>query len=148
MVSVNEEAPVLARAKIEIDAEPDTVWPYMADIQAWPRWNPDVKDVSLQGELKPGTQFQWKAGPGKITSLLQNVEPPHLLAWTGKIMGINAIHVWKIDVVDFKTIVETEESWEGLVSSAMLDRLQEMLESSLNSGLKYLKAESERISSF
>jgi hypothetical protein len=120
----------------------------MADIEAWPRWNPDVKDVSLQGELKPGTQFQWKAGPGKITSLLQNVEPPHLLAWTGKIMGINAIHVWKIDVVDFKTIVETEESWEGLVSSAMLDRLQEMLESSLNSGLKYLKAESERISSF
>ncbi|BDZ70432.1 SRPBCC family protein [Methanobacterium petrolearium] len=148
MVSVNEEAPVLARAKIEIDAEPDTVWAIMADIEAWPRWNPDVKDVSLQGELKPGTQFQWKAGPGTITSLLQNVEPPHLLAWTGKIMGINAIHVWKIDVVDFKTIVETEESWEGLVSSAMLDRLQEMLESSLNSGLKYLKAESERISSF
>ncbi len=134
--------------KLKLTQEPDTVWAIMADIEAWPRWNPDVKDVSLQGELKPGTQFQWKAGPGKITSLLQNVEPPHLLAWTGKIMGINAIHVWKIDVVDFKTIVETEESWEGLVSSAMLDRLQEMLESSLNSGLKYLKAESERISSF
>jgi len=147
MVSVNKEAPVLARAKIEIDAEPDNVWAIMADIEAWPRWNPEVKDASLRGELKPGTQFQWKAGPGKITSLLQNVEPPHLLAWTGKIMGINAIHVFRIDAVDLKTIVETEESWDGLLSHAMHGRMQEMLESSLNSGLEYLKTEAERVSS-
>jgi len=145
MVKVNEDAPVLAKVEIEIEANLDTVWNIMADIQSWPNWNPDVKDVVLHGDLKPGTHFQWKAGPGKITSVLQNVEPPHLLAWTGKTMGVNAIDVFKFEFVNGKTIVKEEESWEGLLSRAMHGRLQKMLEESLESGLKYLKAEAESL---
>ncbi len=145
MVSVNEEAPVLAKVEIEIEADLDTVWNIMADVESWPNWNPDVKDVVLHGDLKPGTHFQWKAGPGKITSVLQNVEPPHLLAWTGKTMGINAIDIFKFEFVDGKTIVKEEESWEGLLSRAMHGRFQKMLEESLESGLKYLKAEAESL---
>ena len=145
MVSVNDEAPVLVKAEIEIDADPETVWNIIADIESWPHWNPDVKSARLQGEFKPGTQFLWKAGPAKITSLIQDVDPPHTLAWTGKIMGINAIHVWDIQVVDDKTIVQTEESWDGLMSSAMHDQLEEMLEKSLYSALNNLKTECERI---
>lgn len=144
MVSVNEEAPVLARAEIEIDADPGTVWDIMADIEDWPRWNPDVKSTILRGELKSGTSFHWKAGPGKITSVLQDVERPHLLAWVGKTMGVNAIHVFKIEDKDGKTIVKTEESWEGLLSRAMHGKMQEMLEKSIESGLEYLKAEAEK----
>lgn len=147
MVSVNEKAPVLAEAKIEIDADPDTVWDIMADVEAWPNWNPDVKLCLAHGELKPGTQFQWKTGLGNISSVLQNVEPPYNLAWTGKIMGVNAIHVCKIESVDGKTIVQTEESWEGMISSDMHDKMQETLERLLQSCLKYLKAEVERVSS-
>jgi hypothetical protein len=143
MFSVNEEAPVLARAKIQIDADPGTVWDIMADIEAWPRWNPDVKSTVLRGDLKSGTQFHWKAGLGNITSVLQDVERPYLLAWMGKTMGINAIHVWKIEEIDGKTTVETEESWEGLLSRAMHGRMQKMLEDSLKSGLEYLKVEAE-----
>lgn len=145
MVSVNEEAPVLAKVEIEIEADLDTVWNIMADIESWPNWNPDVKDVILHGDLKPGTHFQWKAGPGKITSVLQNVEPPHLLAWTGKTMGVNAIDVFKFEFVNGKTIVKEEESWEGLLSRALHGRLQKMLEESLEAGLKYLKAEAESL---
>jgi hypothetical protein len=145
MVSVNEEAPVLVKAKIEINADPETVWNIIANIEAWPQWNPDVKSARLQGEFKPGTQFLWKAGPAKITSLIQEVNPPHTLAWTGKIMGINAIHVWDIRVVNDKTIVQTEESWDGLMSPAMHDQLEEMLEKSLYSALENLKTECERV---
>lgn len=145
MVSVNEEAPVLAKVEIEIEADLDSVWNIMADIESWPNWNPDVKDVILHGDLKPGTHFQWKAGPGKITSVLQNVEPPHLLAWTGKTMGVNAIDVFKFEFVNGKTIVKEEESWEGLLSRALHGRLQKMLEESLEAGLKYLKAEAESL---
>lgn len=147
MVSVNKEAPVLAKVEIEIDADPNIVWNILADIEAWPNWNGDVESATLNGELKPGTQFQWKAGPGKITSVLQDVEPPHLIAWTGKTLGIKAIDVFKINVVDGKTIVHEEESWEGLLSRAMHGRLQKMLETSLQSGLEALKTEAERISS-
>lgn len=146
MVEVNEKAPVLAKAQIEIVATPETVWNIMADIEAWPSWNPDVKKACLKGELEEGTQFQWKTKVGKITSLLQKVEPPHLLAWTGRIMGINAIHVWRIESKDEKTVVVTEESWEGALSRVMSGRMQTMLEESINSGLQYLKSESERVS--
>lgn len=147
MVSVNEEAPVVARAQIEIDAEAGTVWDVMADIEDWPRWNPDVKLCSLHGKLESGTQFQWKTELGNITSVLQNVEPPYHLTWTGKIMGVNAIHVCKIASVEGKTIVQTYESWEGMVSSNMHDKMQETLEELLQSCLKYLKEETERTSS-
>ncbi len=146
MVKVNEKAPVLAKAKIEIAATPETVWNIMADIESWPNWNPDVKKACLKGELKEGTQFLWKIDVGKITSLLQKVEPPHFLAWTGRIMGINAIHVWKIESIEDKTVVITEESWEGALSRVMSGRMQKMLEESINSGLQYLKSEAERVS--
>ncbi len=145
MVSINEDAPVVAKVQIEIEADLDTVWNIMANIESWPNWNPDVKDAVLHGDLKPGTHFQWKSGPGKITSVLQNVEPPHLLAWTGKTMGINAIDIFKFEFVDGKTIVKEEESWEGLLSRAMHGRFQKMLEESLEAGLKYLKAEAESV---
>ncbi len=147
MVNINEEAPVVAKVKIEIEADPDTVWNILADIEAWPKWNHDIKNATLHGELEAGTQFEWKAGPGKITSVLQNVEPPHLIAWTGKTMGINAIDVFKINAINGKSMVEEEESWEGLISRVMRGRMQEMLEDSLKSGLEYLKTEAERVSS-
>ena len=145
MIKVNEKAPVLAKAKIEIKADPEIIWNIMTDIEAWPSWNPDIKKACLKGELKEGTQFVWKAGPGKITSLLQNVDPPHILAWTGRVMGINAVHIWKIEIIDGKTVVETEESWEGMLSKVMRGQMQKMLENSLNSGLQHLKSEAERI---
>jgi hypothetical protein len=55
MVSINEEAPVVAKVKIEINADPHTVWTILADIEAWPHWNPDIKSVNMDGELKVGT---------------------------------------------------------------------------------------------
>jgi hypothetical protein len=145
MVSINENAPIVAKLKIEINADPETVWNILTDIEAWPKWNPDVKEAILQGELKPGTQFKWKAGPGNIISVLQNIEPPNLIAWTGKTMGINAVDVFKIKPINGKTVVEEEESWEGLISRVMHGRLQKILEKSLKSGLESLKAESERL---
>ena len=147
MVSINENAPVVAKVKIEIEADPDIVWDILTDIESWPKWNPDVKMATLRGELKAGTQFDWRSGPGKITSVLQNVEPPHLIAWTGKMMGINAIDVFKLNPVNSKTEVVEEESWEGLISRVMRGRMQKILEESLKAGLKSLKAEAERVSS-
>jgi uncharacterized protein YndB with AHSA1/START domain len=143
MVSVNRQAPVLARAEIEIEAYPDTVWDIMVNIEDWPRWNPDVKITNLRGELKPSNSFQWKAELGEITSVLQDVEKPHTLTWIAKIMGINAIHTCEIEEKNGKTRIMTEESWEGMISDSMHDKMQEMLEDSLKSCLGYLKIEAE-----
>jgi len=143
-ITVNQRAPVIAAGEIEVKAGPEVVWDIMAAIEQWPDWNPDVTRASLAGELAEGSTFRWKAGPGTITSTLQRVERPWLLAWTGKTLGIQAVHIWRIAAQDGRTIVKTEESWEGLVVRILRGPMQNMLEESLGNGLRYLKTEAEQ----
>lgn len=143
MIKINEKAPVIARAKIGINADPESVWKIMADINKWPRWNPEIKSATIFGDLSAGTKFQWKAGPGTITSQLLEVDPPKTMVWKGKTMGIKAVHIWNIDFIDEKTIVTTEESWDGIIVRLMKGTMQNSLQKSINAGLDYLKIECE-----
>lgn len=143
-MKINESAAAVGAGEIEIAAGPGIVWDVLATIDRWPSWNPDVKGVSLSGEVTEGTEFRWKSGPGTITSTIQRVERPRLLAWTGKTLGIKAIHVWRLEPHDGNTIVRTEESWEGLVVRIFRGPMQKTLQNAIDSGLQHLKAEAER----
>jgi uncharacterized protein YndB with AHSA1/START domain len=143
-MTINERAPVVAAGEIEIAANPEIVWDLLTKIDLWPSWNPDVKAVSMNGAVTEGTEFRWKSGPGTITSTIRRVEPPRLMAWTGKISGIKANHIWRLEPRDGKTIVRTEESWEGLVTRIFRARMQRTLQNAIDSGLRHLKAEAER----
>ena len=66
------------------------------------------------------------------------------MAWTGKTLGINAIHIWRLEPKDGKTIVTAGESWEGLLAWIFRGSMQKMLQKSIDDGLHYLKAEAER----
>jgi carbon monoxide dehydrogenase subunit G len=141
---INSEAPVIAKGEIRVNATPDIVWEIMTNIERWPEWNPDVESARVNDELVPGATFQWKAGPGTITSTLQQVERPAVLAWTGKTMGINAVHVWMIELQESGTLVRTEESWDGLLARLFSGTMQKTLDQSIHQGLRYLKTEAER----
>jgi hypothetical protein len=141
---LNRQAPVMGRSEIEIVAAPDVVWKVLTDIEAWPSWNPDVKSVSMPGGLAEGSAFRWKAGPGTITSVLQTVEPPRRIAWSGKTFGVQAMHVYALEARDGTTLVRTEESYDGLVARLFRGPLHKTLNGSLESGLRHLKVESER----
>lgn len=145
-IKVNENAPVIARGEIEIIADPDTIWEVLADIKNWPQWNPDIKSASLEGEVTEGSKFRWKARSISITSVFQEVDRPRLLGWTGKTMGIKAVHIWKLESKNDATITSTEESWEGPLTRVMGSRIQDMLQESIDAGLRCLKHEAERIS--
>ena len=136
-------APVIASGEIEVAADPEVVWEVMAAIDRWPGWNPDVRSASLEGDLAPGSRFSWKAGPGTITSKIQQVERLRALAWTGRSLGINAVHVWRLEPRDGKTVVRTEESWEGLLVRIFRGPMQKMLQRAIDAGLLHLKAEAE-----
>jgi hypothetical protein len=141
---INERAPVAATGEIVIAATPELVWDVMANIASWPSWNPDVKSVSSGGLVAEGTQFRWKSGPGTITSTLRRVERPRQLAWTGSTLGINAIHVWRLEAEGSSTLVRTEESWEGILPRLFRSQMQKVLHSAIEAGLRHLKAEAER----
>jgi hypothetical protein len=120
------------------------IWDVLTAIDRWPSWNPDVKAVSTSGAVTEGTEFRWKSGPGTIISTIRRVESPRLMAWTGKIFGIKANHIWRLEPPDGKTMVRTEESWEGLVTRIFRARMQKTLQNAIDSGLRHLKAEAER----
>ncbi|NPV61345.1 MAG: polyketide cyclase [Methanotrichaceae archaeon] len=143
-MNIDSMAPVIAASAIEIASDPETVWGVMAEIDRWPDWNPDVKWAALEGPLAEGSRFRWKAGPGTIRSTIRQVEPLRTLAWTGSTMGIEAVHVWHLEESGGRTVVRTEESWNGILARIFRGWMQKTLQKSIDSGLGYLKAEVER----
>jgi uncharacterized protein YndB with AHSA1/START domain len=143
-MQVNEQAPLVARSETQIDASAEAVWAVMADIEQWPAWNPDVKSAALEGPLAAGTAFRWKSGPSNITSTLREVDAPRTIAWTGRQMGIEAVHIWRIESRDGGSLVVTEESWNGFPVRLLFGLGRKMLQNALDSGLRHLKAEAER----
>jgi uncharacterized protein YndB with AHSA1/START domain len=143
-VEVDRSAPAVADAEAEIAADPETVWDVLTDLEGWPSWNPDVSAVALEGGLREGATFRWKAGRATITSTIRKVERPSLIGWTGKTAGIEAIHVWRLEPRNGSTLVRTEESWQGLLVRVIRGPMRKSLQKAVAGGLEHLKAESER----
>jgi uncharacterized protein YndB with AHSA1/START domain len=143
-MEVDQNAPAVSHAEIEVAAPPDIVWAALTDIDNWPGWNPDVKQAFLAGPLAQGVEFRWKAGPGTITSTIQSVKPPNVIGWTGKTLGIKAIHVYRLEPQGDTTIVKSDESWDGFIVRLFRGPMEKTLQKSTESGLQHLKAEAER----
>lgn len=143
-LDINHKAPAIAAAEAHILAPLDVVWSVQTKIDEWSRWNPDVSQVDLRGPLRTGTEFHWKAGGVPISSVLQEVEPKRRITWTGRTLGIRAIHVWTFQETDRGVLVRTEESFDGLLARLLVGPVRRMLSSSLEKGLQALKAECER----
>lgn len=143
-MEINRDAPATAAGELQIDAYPQTVFAVMSAIEGWPSWNPDVKSVVVEGPVQPGTVFRWKAGPSTLVSTLHVVEPPEEIGWTGKTMGIRAIHVFRFHARGEGTLARSEESWEGLLASLLKGYSRRTLENGIGSVLAHLKVEAER----
>jgi hypothetical protein len=141
---VDKRAPVVGVREIEIAAAREVVWTVLVELERWPSWNPDVRSMSVRGPLAVGSEFVWKAGPGKIVSTIRRLEPPPMIAWTGRTLGIRAIHFWWLEARGNATVVRTEESYDGVVARVFRRALQTALDTGLANGLRYLKAEAER----
>ncbi|HET7759682.1 MAG TPA: SRPBCC family protein [Gaiellaceae bacterium] len=137
-------AAVSSSRSIDVDAPPEVVWTVLTGFADWPQWNRDVKSMTFEGPVAPGSSFRWKAGPGTIVSTLEEVDPPRRVRWRGKTMSIAALHEYRFEARDGGTHVETEETFSGFLVSLMRGSLQKTLDSALEDGLRYLKTESER----
>jgi uncharacterized protein YndB with AHSA1/START domain len=138
------DAPVKSKREVQIAAPTEVVWEVLTGFERWPEWNPEVKSMSFDGPVAPGSEFRWKAGPGTIVSTLELVDPPRYIRWRGRTMSIKALHEWRFEPSIGGTRVETEESFSGLLARLFRGSLQKTLDSSTESGLEHLKRESER----
>lgn len=142
-MKVNEAAPVLAAAQRGISASPELVWSVLTDLEHWVDWNPDVTEMQVGGPVSPGTEFRWKAGGATIISTIQEMEEKRRIVWTGRTLGIRAVHAWTLEADGTGVAVRTEESFEGMVARVLARPLRKMLHKSLTAGLDALAAECE-----
>ncbi len=80
----------------------------------------------------------------RIVSELGEVDPPRRIAWTGRTLGLRAVHTWTFEERGEGTRVQTEESFEGWLARLLPGLLRRTLRSSLENGLAALAAECER----
>lgn len=142
-MNIHNEAPVKHSDSVVVNASVEKIWRIMSDIEKWPDWNPEITWTKLNGKLEPGTTFVWKAGPGTITSTLEEVSAPRLIAWSGKLFGIRAIHIWRIGSKEGLTTVTTEESWDGLIPKLLKRSSEKALVKAIEKGLAQLKIAAE-----
>jgi uncharacterized protein YndB with AHSA1/START domain len=143
-MNADRTAPVFSEGTITVAAAPEHVWDVLADFEHWPGWNSKVESVSLDGPVATGTVFRWKAGSAKLVSTLRDVERPTRLSWTGRTLGIDAIHAWTFTSANGGTVVSMEESFSGLVAKLLRRKLQRDLDATTVKGLAALKAAAER----
>lgn len=113
---INENASLRDKQAIIINAKIERVWETLLRINEWPQWHDKIGSVAIE-EVAEGASFEWKINNTKIKTTLRKITKHELIAWTGKFMGIKAIHTWKFEETEGnQTIVSTEESMEGFLT--------------------------------
>lgn len=143
-MDADRQAPVFSEGQIEVFASAEVLWDIMADFENWPTWNSDVDWVKLEGPVAEGTVFRWKAGATRLVSTLQRVERPHALGWTGRTIGVCAIHLWRFEPRPGGAVASMEESFDGAVAKLFRKRLQTELDETTAKGLQALKMAAEQ----
>lgn len=143
-MNIDSKAPLTGRREILIDAPIERVWEVQTDIENWPKWQKEVTFAKLDGELRPGTAFQWKAMGVNITSVLQEVVENESIGWSGRSIGMGAAHIWRFERQGKGTKVITEESLSGWLPRLIKLFKPEFLEEALAKSLRTLKVEVEK----
>ena len=110
---INENASIKDQHSIIINCEIDKVWKILSDIEKWPEWNSNIRNVKLTGKVERDGSFQWRLDGTRISSQIQAVEPPSMLSWTGKSKWVKSIFVWQLDADDQQTIATLAASFQG-----------------------------------
>ncbi len=113
-MDIDENAPVITRYEILIDAPLGTVWSLHTDISSWSEWLPDIDASTIEGPMEVGTVFHWQTFGLSIESTIQEIDQPRRIVWSGPAQGIMAIHVWTMTPSENRVLVHTVRS-RGMV---------------------------------
>ncbi len=137
--------PVLQSTQsIIINAPLDKVWNIQSDISQWPTWQSDISYTHIDGPIKKGTIFTWKALGMPITSRLERVDNLKCIGWIGTSIGMNAEHMWYFEAIGDKTKVQTTEKLSGWLTQILRIIDKNFLEKSLKKSLLSLRNAAEQ----
>jgi hypothetical protein len=137
------DAPVSAHAEVDVAAEERIVWAIIADIAAWPTWNPSVRQVSSVAELEAGARFRYISPLGSVSCRLAQVDAPREFAWRGRAWTMTLQQACRIGSHVEGSHVSIEASLNGVIARVFRRRLQTWLQDDLDSLLRLLRLEAE-----
>ncbi len=143
-VTINQEAPVVQKNEIVINATPEKVWQILTNVESWDKWNERIVNPKLPDDLKVGSSFTWKTNGSKIKSRIHTLTQYKCFGWQGKAFGASAIHNWYIELTEKGTKVKVEESMDGGIIHLMKKKMNRKLADDMGYWLKRLKEESEK----
>ena len=98
----------------------------------------------MNGPLEEGSRFKWKTAGMSISSVIHTITPYTNFGWSGKSMGLVAVHNWHLTEVKKQTEVKVEESMDGILARWFKSMFTKNLEKSMQKWLELLKQECER----
>jgi hypothetical protein len=117
----------VARAERTIEAPPQRVFDFMADLSSWPSWMPRsfalVTRGAVPSPMRRGDRIRVKISGAPIPSTLKVsiLDRPRELAWRGGVRGVLwAEHrfVFEPDG-DHRTRVQSIETWHGALAGVL-----------------------------
>ena len=118
-------------SEITVDAPPEDVWRVLADVDAYPEWNPFVVDLSgalVQGERVDVTIRDARDRDQRFRPRLVEVSPGRRLVWLGR-LGIPGVfdgeHRFELSPAgDGRTRLVHAETIRGLLVPMLRGRLE------------------------
>lgn len=139
----SSKAPVNAHAEVDIDADVREVWAIVADVDAWPTWNPTVREATSGGELEVGARFRFSTELGSFGCRFVEVDAPRLLAWRGRILSLSQGQRWQLEQRPDGTHAAVAATMSGLSARLFRRRYSRRLSGELDALVRLLKLEAE-----
>lgn len=143
-MEIDAQAPAASTHEAAINASAQVVWDTLTDFESWPSWMPGVRAVFVDGPVAEGTAFAWKASGLRIRSVLEEVDAPREIGWTGRTLGIRARHVWRVEATDSGARALSAESWDGRLPRLLPKQARKALDRAVSDGVEALRSEAQR----
>jgi hypothetical protein len=99
---------------LDVQAGAEKLWNILTAVQSWPEWHRTSYVRSIEpGPLQEGSVFIAELGGIRWNITVKKANKPFSICWTGKRLGIEAIHEWEFQEERGKTRVITRESMSG-----------------------------------
>jgi hypothetical protein len=134
---------VSAHATIDVAAEERIVWAVIADIAAWPTWDPSMRHATFDADLESGAAFRYVSALGSIKCRLIRVEAPRELAWRGRLLATTMQQTFRIEPTQSGCHVSVDATLSGVLARILRRRLQARVQAELDSVVRLLRLEAE-----
>ncbi len=106
--------------QVEVKAKAERLWDILTDVKSWPEWQGTsyIKPIPTS-PVNEGATFEVELGGLRWNLTVTEAERPRKVCWTGRRMGMQAIHEWEFIEMEGKTKTVNRESVSGWMLSLL-----------------------------